>query len=482
MHRSLRIDDTDGVGDESLGTIRLAHPGLTLGVLVAWQAMLILDGTIVNIALASIRDSLGFSETGLSWVVNAYALAFGGLLLLGGRLGDTFGRRRVLVAGVLLFTSASAIGGIAPSAAWLVLARVLQGVGAALAAPSTLSLIVTNFDGGPDRNRALGWFSSIGGVGASLGLILGGMLTSWLSWHWVFFVNVPVGLAIAFLAPLAVRESPRRRTRFDMPGALTSTAGITLLVYGMVRAAERGWSDAVTISALLASVVLMGSFVTIECRAAQAIVPLRLLGSRHRAMPFLNMLLVPSAMFGVFFFLTQYLQGVLEMTSLQTGLAFVPLSAAIVAISRLSPALVERFGAKAVMVAGSSVVVATMAWLSRITPDWTYMRDILMPLALLGLGVGAIFVPLTVVIMGAVDPDDAGAASGLMQTANQVGGAIGLATLVTVFGRTSRSALEDGLDPIAAFTDGVQAGITTAAVIAVAILLVALFGIQSRRS
>lgn len=481
MNPSARIGDLEAAEDMGAAPLRFAHPALTLGVLVAWQAMLILDGTIVNIALTSIQASLGFSETGLSWVVNAYALAFGGLLLLGGRLGDTFGRRRVLVAGVLVFTAASAIGGIAPSAAWLVLARVLQGVGAALAAPATLSLIVTNFEEGPDRNRALGWFSSIGGVGASLGLILGGMLTSWLSWHWVFFVNVPVGLAIAVLAPLAVRESPRRRSRFDMAGALASTAGITSLVYGMVRAAERGWSDTLTVSALVASVVLLGSFVMIERRVAQPIVPLRLLASRHRGMAFLNMLLVPSMMFGVFFFLTQYLQRVLEMSSLQTGFAFVPLSAGIVTVSRLTPALVGRFGAKAVMTVGGIVVVAAMTWLTRISPDWTYAPDVLFPLVLLGLGLGSIFVPLTVLIMGDLDPDDAGAASGLMQTANQVGGAIGLATLVTVFGRTNRNALAEGLDPIVAFTDGVRAGVSTAAVIGVAILAVTVFGIQRKR-
>jgi len=249
----------------------------------------------------------------------------------------------------------------------------------------------------------------------------------------------------------------------------------------MVRAAERGWSDALTVTALLSSIVLLGSFVIIERHARQPIVPSRLLASRHRAMAFLGMLLVPSMMFGVFFFLTQYLQRVLDMSSLQTGFAFVPLSAGIVTISRLTPGLVERFGADAVMTVGAGVVVASMGWLTRISPDWSYASDILSPLGVLGVGIGAIFVPLTVLIMGDLDPDDAGAASGLMQTANQVGGAIGLATLVTVFGSTNRTALASGLDPLVAFTEGVRVGMMTAAIIAIAILIVTMFGIRRKR-
>ncbi|HEU0165352.1 MAG TPA: MFS transporter, partial [Thermomicrobiales bacterium] len=446
--------------------------------LLAWQLMVVLDGTIVNIALTHIRGSLGFSETGLSWVVNAYALAFGGLLLLGGRAGDILGRRRVLVIGVLIFTFASFLGGIAPNAELLLSARVLQGIGAAIAAPSTLSLIIVNFHEPADRNRALSLFSSISGVGASIGLIMGGVLTSWLSWHWVFFVNIPIGLAVAFLAPRTVTESPRVPGKFDLVGALTSTVGVTSLVYGFIRASEEGWTDLLTLGAFALAVVLLVGFVLIEARAAQPIMPLRLLANRNRLFGYMNMLLVPSAMFGLFFFLTQFLQNVLGFSPLRTGVAFLPLSASIITISRFAPRLVARFSARNVMSAGATLLVIALLWLSRVNTGSGYFQDIVAPVILLGLGAGLSFTPLTMTILSNLDPRDSGSASGLLQTMQQIGGAVGLAVLVTVFGTASRNATGDGKSPLEAMTHGTGQGFLTAAGLAVIALLIAIFGIS----
>jgi len=461
---------------------RVYNQSIALAVLLAWQLMVVLDGTIVNIALSHIRLSLGFSQTSLSWVVNAYALTFGGLLLLGGRAGDILGRRRVLVFGVLFFSAASALGGFATSAEWLIIARVLQGVGAAIAAPSTLSLIVTNFEAGPDRNRALSFFASVSGVGASVGLILGGILTSWLSWHWVFFVNIPIGLAVAYLAPRTVRESVRIPGRLDIGGALVSTAGVTSLVYGFIRAAESGWTNSLTLLAFAAAIVLLAGFVAIELRVQQPIMPLRLFAQRDRAVGFLNMLLVPSAMFGVFFFLTQYLQNVLKMSALESGFAFLPLSASIVTGSRIVPKAAARFGTRSVMIFGAILLISGLTLLSRLQVDSSYWPHVVIAIVLIGFGAVSNFVSLSLVIMGKIEAADSGSASGLLQTVQQVGGAIGLAILVTVFGTSNRNAIADGKAPLVAMTQGMQTGFLTAAGIAAIVLVIAIFGFRRNRT
>jgi EmrB/QacA subfamily drug resistance transporter len=464
---------------EKSGSLRLA---LGLGVLLAWQLMVVLDGTIVNIALANIRGSLDFSATGLSWVVNAYALAFGGLLMLGSRAGDIFGRRRMLVIGVLVFTAASAMGGFASSQEWLILARVLQGVGAAMAAPSTLSLIVTNFDAGDARNRALGLFASVSGVGASIGLILGGVLTSWLSWHWVFFVNVPIGIAIALLAPRVVKEAPRAAGSLDIGGAIASTAGVTALVYGFIRAAEHGWSDSLTIGSLVAAVVLLAAFVVIEQRARQPILPFRLFAERNRALGFLNQMLVPATLFGVFFFLTQYLQIVLDMSEVQSGFAFVPFSATIVLGARFVPRAVARFGARVVGMYGGLAIAAGLVLMSTLDESAAYFPMVFLSMLVMASGAVASFVSLSLVVMGNISQEDSGSASGLMQTNQQVGGAIGLAVLVTVFGTASRNAAADGSNEIQSMVAGMQQGFLVAAGIALVVFLVAALGFRNPRS
>lgn len=452
---------------------------LGLGVLLAWQLMVVLDGTIVNIALSHIRESLGFSASGLSWVVNAYALAFGGLLLLGSRAGDIFGRRRALVVGVIVFTAASALGGFAENPEMLILARVLQGVGAAIAAPSTLSLIVNNFEAGSARDRALSLFSSVSGVGASIGLILGGVLTSALSWHWVFFVNVPIGITVAFLAPRVVAEAPRVKGSLDLGGAVTSTLGVTALVYGFIRAADYGWTNDLTIASFVAAVVLLASFVFIESRVSQPILPFRLFAERNRRMAFLATLFVPSALFGVFFFLTQYLQIVLGMSAVQSGFAFLPFSATIVLGARVVPMAVKRYGARAVVTYGALTIIGGLTLMAQIKPDSSYFPLVFIAMLITASGAVSNFVALSLTIMGRIAPQDSGAASGLMQTNQQVGGAIGLAVLVTVFSTVSRHSAEAGHDQLSAMVDGMQRGFLTAAGIAVVVLLIALFGLRS---
>ncbi len=472
-----------------IGVVRREYPGIALAVIVTCQLMLILDGTVVNVALPKIQGALHFSATGLSWVLNAYTLAFGGLLLLGGRAGDILGRRRVFIAGISLFTVASLLGGFAASAGWLLATRAAQGVGAALAAPSTLALIATTFAEGPQRNRALGLFSAASGAGASVGLILGGVLTAELSWRWVLFINVPIGVAVVLLAPLFIREPDRRSGSLDLPGALTATAGMVTLVYGFIRAASNGWSDRFTVGAFVAALVLLALFLTIEVRARQPLLPLSLLVNRDRAGAYLNMLLLPATMFGVFFFLTQFLQKVDGVGPLQAGLAFLPWTVVVFAVVRTVPTLLQRFSAKRIMVAGALLITIAMVWLTQISATTGYASGLLGPMLLMGLGVGCSFLPLNVTILAGVAREESGAASGLLQTMQQAGGTVGLAVLVTVFGAASRAAALNPLPGVTQqvqahllFAHGVASAFTIGTIFAACILLVALFAIRAKPS
>jgi EmrB/QacA subfamily drug resistance transporter len=400
--------------------------------------MVILDATIVTIALPKIRATLDFSPTSLSWVQNAYSLAFGGLLLLGARAGDILGRRRVFVAGVAVFSITSLLGGLALSAGWLLAARAVQGMGAAIAAPSTLALLASTFPEGAQRVRALSLYSAVSSGGASIGLVLGGMLTDWVSWRWALLINVPIGLALVWLAPHHLPETEPRSARFDLGGALSSTFGISALVYGFVRAASHGWSDTVTAGAFVAGSVLLVAFVAIELRAEQPITPLRLFASRERSGSYIARLLLVGGMFGMFFFLTQFLQGVRGYSPLKAGLAFLPMTIALFAMVRVIPRVIPRFGGKRLMAGGASVALVSMVWLSRISASSGYFPNIVVPMLLLGLGIGVAFIPLTAASLAGIDPGDAGAASGLVNVMQQVGGALGLGILVTLFGTASR--------------------------------------------
>jgi EmrB/QacA subfamily drug resistance transporter len=421
------------------GAARRYHPALALTIIAASQLMVVLDATIVNIALPQIQQTLQFSTTSLSWVLNAYTLTFGGLLLLGGRTGDILGRRRVFIGGILLFTLASFLGGLATSSGWLLAARALQGVGAAIAAPTALSLITTNFAEGTERNRAFGVFSAVAVSGGAIGLIAGGMLTSWLSWRWVLFVNVPIGILLAVLAPLFIAESERQPGRFDLGGALTSTAGMTALVYGFIRAAQEGWSDPGTIGSFVAAVVLLAVFFSIETRTRQPITPLHLFRDRNRAGSYAIMLALAAAMFGQFFFLTLFVQDVLGYSPLRAGLAFLPITGAIVVTSQFAARSLPRLGPQRLMVGGALLAVAGLGWLSQVSVASGYVDGILGPMLLFGLGMGLLFVPLTIVAVAGVAPHDAGAASSLLNVTQQVGGSLGLSILVTVFGTASRN-------------------------------------------
>jgi EmrB/QacA subfamily drug resistance transporter len=415
------------------------HPALALFVIAASQLMVVLDATIVNIALPQIQQALGFSTTSLSWVLNAYTLTFGGLLLLGGRAGDILGRRRMFITGILLFTLASFLGGLATSAGWLLAARALQGVGAAIAAPTALALITTNFSEGRERNRAFGVFAATAVAGGSIGLIAGGMLTSWLSWRWVLFVNVPIGILLALAAPLYITESERQPGRFDLGGALTSTGGMAALVYGFIRAAQEGWSDPVTIGSFAAAAVLLAVFFSIETRISQPITPLHLFRDRNRAGVYAIMLALAAAMFGMFFFLTLFVQDVLGYSPLRAGVAFLPVTAAIVITSQFAAQSLPRLGPKRLMTGGALLAVVGLAWLSQVSVTSGYVEGILGPMLVFGLGMGLLFVPLTILAVSGVERHETGAASSLLNVTQQIGGSLGLSILVTVFGTASRN-------------------------------------------
>ena len=411
--------------------------GLALLVIATAQLMVVLDGTIVNVALPHIQRALGFSGTGLEWVINAYAITFGGLLLLGGRAGDILGRRRVLVFGLLLFSGASLFGGFATSQWWLLTARAVQGVGGAVIAPTALALISTNFPQGAERNRAFSVYAAMAGAGAAAGLVLGGVLTTYASWRWVFFVNVPIGILVAAAAPRVLTESPRRPGRIDWAGAVTGCGGVALLVYGLSKAATGAdgvshWGDAQVVTSLTASVVLLVSFVLIEMRSSHPLLPMRVLADRNRAGALLVMLCVATGLFGVFFFLTLFIQTVLGYSPIRAGIAFLPFAVGVVIASTLASPLVARIGPRPLIVAGSAMVAGGMFWYSRLTEHAGYASHLLGPTLVSSFGLGLVFVPLALVILHNVAEQDSGVASSLLNTAQQVGGAIGLALLGTV--------------------------------------------------
>jgi EmrB/QacA subfamily drug resistance transporter len=411
--------------------------GLALVVIATAQLMVVLDATIVNVALPHIATALGFSGSGLEWVVNAYALTFGGFLLLGGRAGDILGRRRMFIIGIVLFSLASLLGGFATSQAWLLAARAVQGVGGAIVAPAALSLVTTTFPEGPPRNRAMGVYAAMSIGGAAVGLMAGGLLTSYLSWRWVLFVNVPIGIAVALAAPFVLGAGERLRGRFDLPGAITGTAGLAALVYGLSTAApsQTGvahWSDPKVYGSLIASVVLLAAFVFIEARSEHALMPLRIFRNRDRTAANLIMLCIGTAMFGMFFFLTFFVENVWGYSPLKTGVAYLPMVAMIMLMAGLGTQLVPRVGARPILLIGSAVGAGGMFWLSRINEHSTYLGGLLGPMLVTAAGLGVLFMPVTLIALNRVADRDAGVASSLPNVGQQVGGSIGLAILGTV--------------------------------------------------
>jgi EmrB/QacA subfamily drug resistance transporter len=413
-----------------------------LAIILASYLMIVLDVSIVVTALPKIHRALGFSATGLSWVQSAYTLAFGGLLLLGARAGDILGRRRMFVLGIALFTLASLAAGLAQSAPWLLAARAVQGVGAAIAAPSTLALLTTSFPEGPERTRAVAYYGAVAGGGGSVGLVLGGMLTDWLSWRWGLFINVPIGLAVILAAPRYLPETERRPGRFDLTGAVTSTVGITAIVYGIVRSATAGWGDGLTVASLAAGAALLALFVANERRVEQPITPLRLFRSRERTGAYLARVLFVGAMFGMFFFLTQYLQGVSGYSPLKAGLAFLPMTLVMFSMVFVIPRLAATLGHARLLAGGVATALVGMAWLSQVSASTPYLTGLALPMVILGIGAGAAFTPLTASGVAGVTPEDAGAASGLVNVAHQLGGSLGVGVLVTVFASASSAHLD----------------------------------------
>lgn len=417
--------------------------GVVLAVILGCQLMMTLDASIVTTALPHIQQELGFTDSGLSWIQNSYVLVFGGLLLLGARAGDLLGRRRVFVAGVVVFTLASLLAGVAQTAELLIVARAVQGLASAFAIPATLALLVSSFPAPEERARAIAVYSAVIGAGASVGIIVGGVFTQFWSWRWGLLINVPIGALVVALAPRVLPEGGRQPVRIDVPGALTITLGMSALVYGLVEAAEAGWSSPFTIVPLAAAVVLVAAFVLIERRAAQPIVPLRLFASVQRSGAYVGRVLIVGAMFSMFYFLSQYLQNVLGLSPLETGFAYIPITAMFFAMVYVVRFLGERMNKSTLLVASLVLATIGMAWLSRLDATTPYFPQIVLPLLVLGVGQGIAIILFTELGMADVGQSDAGAASGLVNTAHQIGGSIGLAILTVIFA----SAVGHGTDP-----------------------------------
>jgi len=440
--------------------------GLVLAVIATAQLMLALDLTIVNVALPHIQAALGFSGSNLEWIVNAYAVAFGGLLLLGGRSGDLLGRRQIFIAGLLVFALASLLGGFATDQAWLITARAVQGVGAAMAAPTGLSLIAVTFPEGPPRNRAVAVYSAMFILGQVIGLLAGGLLVTYGSWHWVFFVNVPIGLVVAALATRVLPEPGGRAGRFDLPGALTATAGVALLVYGLSNAATTPdgvshWGDAKVVISLAAAAVLLAAFAVIETRSRYALLPMRLLRSRDRSGAFLISLCTGTAILGMFFFLTLFIQEVWGYSALRTGFAYLAYVPTVLVMTVVAQRGVSRVGARPLLIAGCALAAGGMVWLSRINENSHYAGGMLGPALVLGAGLGLVFVPVSLVILNKVDPGNTGVASSLNNVGLQVGGSIGLAVVGTVAWSAVASSLRS--QAVAAAKAGVHVSAAEAA-------------------
>src|SRR5262245_36279213 len=423
------------------------NPWLVLALVCMAQFMVILDATIVNVALPSIQADLDMSDADLQWIVNAYTLVFGGFLLLGGRAGDLLGRKRVFLVGVVIFSVASLLNGLAQSSEFLIVFRGVQGLGGALIAPAALSIIMTTFAEGPERNKAMSVWAAIAVGGAAVGLLLGGILVDAFSWPWIFFVNVPVGIAVFIAALRYVPESKdeTKHKSFDLLGAITVTAGLVTLVYAIVKAQEKGWGSAHTLGIGGLAIALLVAFVLIEQRSAEPLVRLSIFRVRTVRAANIAMFLVAAGLFAMFFFNTLYLQRVLGYSPLEAGLAFLPFTAGIIVGAGLSQALVQKVGARELPLIGMVLAIAGMLLFTRLQPDSSYLSDFLPPVILASIGMGLTFVPVTLIATSGVPPADAGLASGLYNTSQQIGGALGLAILSTL----AVSASDDTLSGVA---------------------------------
>jgi EmrB/QacA subfamily drug resistance transporter len=439
------------------GRTAVVSANAVLAIVAVAQFMVVLDASIVNVALPTIKRDVGFSEQSLSWILNAYTLLFGGFLLLGGRAADRLGRRRLFMAGIALFVSASLVCGISQSEAELLVGRGFQGLGGAMVSPAALSIILTTFAEGPERNRALSVWGAIAGAGGAVGLLLGGVLVQLLSWRWVFFVNAPIGAVVLALAPRIIPESrgtAAAKGGYDVEGAVTITLGTMALVFTLIKAESWGWTSGRTIVGFIVSAVLIAAFVVIERRHDDPLVPLRIFSNRSLSASDTTLLVVSAALFGMFFFLTLYLQQVLGFSALKTGIAYLPLSLTIIAASAVASRFVDRFTPKVVLVGGLLISTGGFVFLTSVSGHGDYASHVVPAMIILGAGLGLAFVPVTIAATSGVAPGDAGLASGLLNMTQEVGGSLGLAILSSVTTSRTTTALHTGLALPAALTHG----------------------------
>jgi len=451
------------------------HLGIALAIITTAQLMIVLDASVVNIALPSIQADLGFSQANLSWVVNAYVLAFGGLLLLGGRVGDLLGRRRIFMFGIALFTLASFLGGIAQGEATLLIARALQGVGAAIASPTALALITTTFPAGPPRNRAIAVYGAMSGMGAAIGLIVGGSLTE-VSWRWTLFINIPIGILLLVLIPRFLGESPRQHGEFDFLGAAVGTGGLVSLVYGLTHAASHEWTSPTTIITLAVGVALLLLFVSVESRIEHPLLPTRILADRTRAVSFVAMLIMGASMFSMFYFISLFVQQVLGYSPLKAGIAFLPFTAGVIVAAQAASTLASRLDPRWIAGGGAIISAVGMWGYTQLQADSTYVSDLLPWILVMSVGMGFVFVSLTLTAVSRVAREDAGVGSAVLNTMQQVGGALGLATLGTVAVQAAQNKAEElaqtpGFDPALIGAEAQTYGSTQAFWVAAAMIL-----------
>ena len=453
-----------------------------LVLLAAAQFMVVLDASIVNVALPSIKTDLHFSQESLQWVVNAYVLVFGGFLMLGGRTADLLGRRRVFVGGMVLFAGASLAGGLATSEGWLIAARGVQGLGAAIVSPAALAILTTTFTEGEERNKALGIWGALAGAGGAVGVLLGGVLTSGLGWEWVLFVNVPIGLAVAALAPGTVRESRIEGPKdIDVAGAVLVTAGLVSIVYALVDANSAGWGSLQTVGLLALGAALLAAFVVTELRSRAPIMPLSIFRNRNVSSANAVALLVGASLFSMFFFISLYMQQVLGYSALKAGISYLPLAAMIIVSAGVASTLVNRVGPKVVLTAGLMLVAVGLALFTQVSAGGGFASDVLAPSVIVAAGLGFSFVPLMIIAVAGISESEAGLASGLINTAQQVGGALGLAILSTVATTRTSDVLAGGAHGAGAManalTEGFQSAFAVGAGFAVFGILLALIAV-----
>ncbi|MCW2982640.1 MAG: transporter [Conexibacter sp.] len=459
---------------------------LALALLATAQFVIVLDASIVNVALPSIGKDLDFKQDDLSWVVNAYTLIFGGFLLLGGRLADLLGRRRLFMSGLILFALASLAGGFAQSEMWLIIARAVQGLGAALVSPAALSIVTTTFREGSERNTALGVWGAVAGSGGAAGVLLGGVLTEWAGWEWVLFVNVPIGLAAAAIAPRLLAESRDvdRERHFDVSGAIAVTAGLAIGVYALVDANNAGWTSTQTLGLGAVSLVLLAAFTAIESRTRHPLVPFSIFRLRSLRGSNVVGLLIGMSLFSMFFFISLYLQQVLGYSALDAGLAYLPLALFIIFSAGAASQLVTRIGFKPTLIVGLLFITAGLAWFSQVSaPGGSYVGDVLFPSLLAAIGLGFSFVSVTIGAVTGTKPEEAGLASGLINTSQQVGGALGLAILSSIANSRTEHVVSGGQrNPLVALTEGFQTAFMVGAGFALTAAILAAVLISSRDS